>query len=147
MAKDYDGYLDWLANGPEAGGIKVTLYVRGAEASGTLATEDEYLEGMRQHLASYAEEHSEWEAESRQKFSEQGQDPKSIEEAIQAGREAGLNVVLGGFERSGEESRYIHLKDVEIRTGLGGSRDSWWRGRLSSVDGFIIGARRASEAE
>lgn len=148
MVKDFDGYLDWLANGKQPGGFDVVLNVRGAEVSGTLVTEDEYLEGMRQHLESDAAEVlSRVEAELRQQFSELEQDPDRTEEAIQVGREAGLDAVLGGFERSGEESRYIHLRDVEIRIGIGGTRALWWRGRLSSVDGFVIGSRRASEAE
>ncbi len=39
---------------------------------------------------------------------------------------------------------YIHLKDARIYSpqgeGIPSSKPLWWRGKLSSVDGFIFGS-------
>jgi hypothetical protein len=145
MSKNFDGYLDWLANGPEEAKQQITINVHGAVITGTLISEDDYVELTRRSFDDEMERAGYSRESIRQRLVEEGGvPPDSIDdEVLEAGWQSMYDKLLSGFEGSGENSRYIHLQDVVVRgPGVGGYRLTFWRGRLSSVDGFALGAPR-----
>ncbi len=141
MSESFDGYLDWLANGPQEPKLEITINVHGVSITGIPITEDEYVELTKAFLTDQMERAGHSRESIRQGLVEEGIPPDEIrDEAVEAGWQSMYDNALGGFEPSGEGSRYIHLQDVQVRgSGLGRYRAPVWRGRLSSVDGFTFG--------
>lgn len=131
--------------------LDVTLNVGGAVVSGNLITEDSYFErmaekfenvklNMREELAEFVDEEIRRRRDSGEGFG--GMDEAEFREgAIEAGYRAPSDRNVRSYERSADSGRFVHLRDVTVRTSTlgGGFSTGLWRGKLEAVDGFTVG--------
>jgi hypothetical protein len=144
-----DGYLQFLMQQVNERGLpfRVTLSVGGVIVSGVLTSEREYFEGLTQALKIVIGRsglREQYERGARERAEEEGgsEETPTAEELAARTTDAILERVVGGYERTEEETpRYVHLRDVTIMTpGLqSAEHGGLWRGRLEAVDGFMFG--------
>ena len=103
--------------------LPLVLNMAGLLVTGTLANEEEYVEGLAMLFDKAAREGG------------KEQVPDDMAQRIS-------NILAGSHEVTLEPAMYVHLKDAKILAqGTGGPANvGWWRGSLESVDGFTIGA-------
>jgi hypothetical protein len=114
--------------------IGITLTVGGTQVSGHLSSGKAYFEGFASVFTqSFQQSAPEFATAMNEVFQGYGQiyedDKKS--------------------EQPKEPPNYIHLKNVHIFTGpnapIPKDDGSWWRGRISEVEGFILGTLGVDE--
>ena len=109
----------------------ITLNVSGSIVSGTLIGWREYMTGVVDKEWASAQFKDK---ETKDGFLEAMSEPRRLLEADQLGEDDGDAARVG----------FIHLRNTHIHSPDGGvipsNSGSYWRGRLSSVDGFVIGA-------
>lgn len=111
--------------------VDITLHVGGTLVSGTLASGKDYFEGFSRELESMTKE-------------------AAMGRLLRLGFSA-YQII---YEQEAEVSAdvplesYIHLRNPKFFNTAGGSLHSeqgtWWRGRISEVQGFILGNVSAS---
>lgn len=131
--EDYDQYLDWIFNLSEGSKLPMTLHVKGLQVSGTPVTQDEYMNGLGEYLIETARQ--------------QGYiDQETVDRLAEEGYQSYIRSVFGDTGDRESQGRHIHLKDVTIMgAGPRPVEFPWWRGRLSSVDGFGFGTPALEE--
>lgn len=131
--------------------LDVTLNVGGTLVSGELITEDEYFErlaswlendavpGSRERLEAFADEQSRLLKEAGEVMTPD-EEAALREEAVNAGLRTASDRLVRSYNRAGDEGKFIHLRNAEIRIGGGsGARSPLWRGSLDAVEGFTMG--------
>ncbi len=133
--------------------LNVTLTVGGTIVSGDLISEETYFDltvskfdaiavgGLGGVEAVVDEEVSRRREEEGEDFDEE-EAAELREAAIEAGLATASDMMVRSYERSADAGRFVHLRNVVIRTttlGDGFSTDLW-RGKLDAVDGFSIGS-------
>jgi hypothetical protein len=130
-----DWFLQILVNlSNTAGlGIGITLQVGGLLVSGTLSGGKEYFEAFSSDLASA--------------FTQDGTGESIKETFARCGE-----VYESSEEGKGMQDRpsYIHLRDARFffpgSKPIPTDKGIWWRGRISEVSGFVLGALSFGEA-
>ena len=108
-------------------GMGITLNVKGLLVTGTLCTSQEYLKGVSELIGAANKD-------------------DELTQAM-AGAFGAYTAVYEKPEGAGEDwvpprIGYVHLKNAKILTPGQKAMPNdpiWWRGRLSSIDGFFIG--------
>jgi hypothetical protein len=134
--RDVREHQDWFlealvdeANMRNAEFVGITLQVGGATISGMLVGRSEYFRGVSLHFRDDDEipEDGTWGAWLLEKSSE-----KTYKEGDEL-----------------EPAKFIHLRDARIFEGsshpVPSNEGVWWRGRISSVDGFWFGRLKGSD--
>jgi hypothetical protein len=136
VAAEDDFLLEWLAYHAEHGfNMPITLAVGGVIITGELVTEDQYFEGIS-HLFTDEESQEFYRSlpnaldEGALRQLDEGADPQEIQE-----------------RREEMKRDFIHLRDTYILVGGEFSHFErvFWRGKLSSIDGFWLGRPAAQD--
>ncbi len=131
-----DWFLAELVRRANEGGlsIEVTLCVGGTLVSGWLIGGRDYFEGLAENVAAAAMD-SETAGRARAFL----RSPAAMYHLDADGRRE--------VAADPEPLAYIHLEDARFFTAAGlpvsASQGVYWRGRLSAIDGFVLGAPRA----
>ncbi len=128
----------------ESGGaIGVTLTVGGTFISGTLISPEDYFKELGSQLEE-ALKRSGTSADHSRKIGEfvqsRGKYEPPSEEVEKAAAKAAFEA--GVFPISGTQRAYIHLKNAYVLVPGEGKRvfrGGLWRGRISAVEGFLVG--------
>jgi hypothetical protein len=117
-------------------GVSVTLNVGGILVSGALVSSKKYFDGISKSVS-----------EALPKASFSPDSIKTMEENLAAPGKA-MEEIAKDETTSPREYTYIHLADAHFYSPSGDTlteqRDIFWRGKLSSVDGFILGEPKRS---
>ncbi len=122
-----DWFLQFLVNMANKNRFElgITLNVGGILISGTLA-------GVKQYFADFGSD-----------FAASFDAGKGSEEVKATFKKIGDECVCVSNAEPAESPSYIHLKDARFLDAQGnsiqGNRGVWWRGRLSEVQGFVLG--------
>lgn len=119
----YDGVLAILTGFAEDGGITgcpVTLCCSGILVTGIIISMADYSAGLSETAG----------------FSVKGGAPVEYEDIGLARR---LKEMMLSLPSKTNTEDFIHLKDVGIMTPAGMARTSYWRGRITQIDGFSLG--------
>ena len=115
-----------MVNKNEGLGFNVTLNVGGFLVSGILAGGKEYFKGFGKEFSVYA-----------------GNDEEARRDLAESMAQWGKIYDNRDKEENPSPPTYIHLRDAKFFQTSGnpipGNRGVWWRGRVSAVDGFILG--------
>ncbi len=139
------GFLTSLAEGEDGFNVPITLNVGGVIVSGELISEDEYFAGLSQlftdHEGEVPEGATTWKEVFRSLPSlfdsfameqlDDGADPQETQEMRESLREP-----------------YVHLRNTQVWTAeerFFGFEGAFWRGKLSSIDGFWFGQAATQE--
>jgi hypothetical protein len=140
--------------------LDVTLNVGGALVSGKLISEETYFDLMadwfhsavpnaREDLESFADEAINKRIEEDEDLTEE--EIVALKGTmVEAGLAATTNRFIRSYERSADAGKFVHLRNVMIRTDTyerGGLPTDLWRGKLDAVDGFTIGRRRSEREQ
>ena len=124
--------VDLLASGDAGNSLGITLQVSGIFVSGELIGGRQYFDGMTEEFVAAAhikEVH-----------------PTTLSEAL---TQIGDDVYGGAMEEAGPG--YIHLKNARFLTADGQriptNRGVYWRGKLTSIDGFNVGILSSGPSE
>ncbi len=127
-APDTDWFLQTLvatAN-RKGGSMGVTLLVGGTIVSGTIVSHEDYFENLGDEV--------------EQGFKAAG--GEAVSELADIFRNIGHDLEKRLAEAPPTNPAFIHLRDALIilpNKALPENRRVWWRGRISQVDGFLLG--------
>lgn len=140
ISKDKDWFLENLVTTVNNSGMEIgiTLQMDGFLVSGYLVNGGKYFDGFSEEFVGETAAH----------FGE-GEALESIKQAFQ--KYAEMYAPRQGEEAANDTAHYIHLQDARFFNTTGApipnNRGMWWRGRISEVNGFILGTLNAQEAD
>lgn len=140
IANNKDWFLESLVTTVNNTGLEIgiTLQMDGFLVSGFLVNGGKYFEGFSNEFISETAAHF-------------GNDEAldAIQQAFNT--YAGMYAPKEGEEAAADKANYIHLQDARFFNTNGApipnNRGMWWRGRLSEVNGFILGTLNAQNPE
>ena len=139
IAQNKDWFLECLVTTVNNTGLEIgiTLQMDGFLVSGFLVNGGKYFEGFS----------SEFVTETAAHFGA-GEALESIQSAFST--YANMYAPKEGDEAAVDTANYIHLQDARFFNTSGApipnNRGMWWRGRISEVNGFILGTLNAQDA-
>jgi hypothetical protein len=120
------------AQEPVAGGLAITLTVRGTVVTGELIPNWQWFDEVA-HLSGGQDSVYFELARALKEYA------RAMSEAVEA-RSAGADLTVEQREALATRTAYIHLRNARLaRPALARRRPHYWRGRLSDVSGWSVG--------
>jgi hypothetical protein len=137
MGMDEDFWLRWLIATVEDSDFRtsITLSVHGTLLEGDLISEQEFFEGFASRITG---DTPETQARDRENFSTM---PSQFDAAAMQGLDEGEDPEVVREARAAQATSFIHMTNIRVfQAGYFHEfQETFWRGRIASVDGFWLG--------